>query len=161
MKTNNQQSLNRWIKPGSFQPWAGNLSVTVRTFVFAVAVVAILIAAGSAHADWRIIDHPDAGETYPRGVSGNTVVGHYYTEASPEPFSNQNKYPRVGDAMFNKLHQPFMINSIEKAADIGIEHPAHLSSCNPNPDRIQRFMLVTFRPKTVAKTKKCFLIDLV
>lgn len=51
MKTNNQQLINRWIKPGSSQPRAGILSVTARTFVFAVVVGTILIAAGSAHAE--------------------------------------------------------------------------------------------------------------
>ena len=44
MKTNNQQSLNRWIKPGSSRPRAGTLSAIARTFVFAVVVGAILIA---------------------------------------------------------------------------------------------------------------------
>lgn len=44
---------------------------------FAMLVAAVVLGAGSARADWRIIDHPNAVETHPRGVSGRTVVGNY------------------------------------------------------------------------------------
>jgi subtilase family serine protease len=61
MKTNNQQSLNRWIKPGSSRPRAGKLSAIARTFVFALVVGAILIVAGSALAEGRKGPPPTEG----------------------------------------------------------------------------------------------------
>jgi photosystem II stability/assembly factor-like uncharacterized protein len=45
-----------------------------------VGVLLFIVGQAVAHADWRVINYPGAVATYPKDVSGNTVVGHYYNE---------------------------------------------------------------------------------
>lgn len=77
METKNQQWLNPSTKPDTSQTRAGSLSVTARALCLAVIVAAISVAAGSACADWLILDHPNAVATFPQDISGNLIVGVY------------------------------------------------------------------------------------
>ena len=56
------------------------LNNTSNTWVKAGYTTTVLAGGGmgSAHGDWRILDHPDAVATFPRSVSGKKVVGIYY-----------------------------------------------------------------------------------
>ncbi len=51
----------------------------------------------------------------------------------PEPFANQAQYPRINDPVPDKLHQPFVVDGIEKVSQIRIHNPprANLDS-SPN-----------------------------
>ena len=61
----------------------------------------------------------------------------------------------------SELHQPRMIDRVEEAADIRIQHPVYLPLGDSHPDRIQRFMLAAFRSESVAESEKVLLLDLV
>ncbi len=82
MKKKNQQSMNISAKPDTSRTQAGSLGATAMILGLVVVVAAILAGAGSARADWLILDHPGAVATFPRGVSGKKIVGIYYPTPS-------------------------------------------------------------------------------
>ena len=61
--------------------------------------------------------------------------------AGIEPFLDEPHDAPVRDPVLDELHQPFVGNPIEKAFDVQIEHPVHLSRQQSRVERIQRLML--------------------
>jgi len=51
----------------------------------------------------------------------------------PQPFLDQAKHPSVGDAMLDKLDQPFVRQIIEKSTNVCIENPVHLLPHDTHP----------------------------
>jgi site-specific DNA recombinase len=82
-------------------------------------------------------------------------------DPGPKPLGNQAKYPAVGDPDLQQLQQPRMIDRVEEAPDVQVQHPVHLPLRDAHPDRIQRFVLVTTRPKAVAEALEVLLVNLV
>src|SRR5947209_312042 len=61
--------------------------------------------------------------------------------------------------MLDELHQPFVGKTIEKAANVHIEHPVHFLHQQSGVERIQRVMLASPRPESVRETKKVGFVD--
>jgi hypothetical protein len=48
--------------------------------------------------------------------------------------------------MLDELHEPRMLQRIEEAAQIRIEHPVHFLRLDPDRQRIQRLMRTALNP---------------
>ena len=79
--------------------------------------------------------------------------------AGVQPFLDEPHDAPVRDPVLDELHQPFVGNRIEKAADVQIEHPVHLSRQQSRVERIQRLMLAAPRPEPVRKSEKVRFVD--
>lgn len=64
-----------------------------------------------------------------------------FDDACPELFLDQPQNPSVRDPVLNKPLQPAPTELPETVADIRVEHPVHLPSHDPGPERVQRLML--------------------
>jgi hypothetical protein len=54
-----------------------------------------------------------------------------------------------------------VFDSIEKRPNVKIQHPVHLLTCDPDPERVQRIVLAAPRPETIRKAQEVLLPDLV
>ena len=79
----------------------------------------------------------------------------------PQPFLDQAQYPSVGDAVLDKLDQPFVRQIVEKATNVGIENPVHLPPHDPYPERIQRIVLAAPRTEPIGEPQKVLFVYLV
>src|SRR5208337_584735 len=61
--------------------------------------------------------------------------------------------------VLEELHQPFVRYSVEKAANIQIQHPVHLLRQQSRVERIQRVMLASPRSEPVRESKKVRFVD--
>ena len=77
------------------------------------------------------------------------------------PFLDQAKYPVIHHAMLDKLQHPFVIQVIEEATNVCIEHPVHSLPLNAHRQRIQRLMRAATRPEPVGKAFEVDLIYLI
>ena len=46
-------------------------------------------------------------------------------DAGLEPHPDEPEDARIGDPVREHPHQPLVVNRVEEAADVGIEHPVH------------------------------------
>src|SRR2546422_2950636 len=60
--------------------------------------------------------------------------------AGLEPFLDQSHDAPVRDAVLEKLHQPSVIERVEEATDVGIEHPVHPSLVDSGGQGIESVM---------------------
>src|SRR5437588_10727541 len=94
---------------------------------------------------------------------GRTLLHTYpfpfLQHASIEPFLDQSHDAPVCYPMLHELDQPFVGKPIEKAFDVKIEHPVHLSRQQSRVERIQRLMLASLRSEPVRKAEKIRLVD--
>src|SRR5881296_434886 len=58
----------------------------------------------------------------------------------PEPFLDEPHDAPVRHTVLDELHQPSVVESVEEAPDVGVEHPVHLLRHDPDRQRIQRLM---------------------
>jgi hypothetical protein len=79
--------------------------------------------------------------------------------AGLEPFLDQSHDAPVRDAVLEKLHQPSVIESVEEASDVGIEHPVHLSPVDSGGQGIQSKMRTSPRSEAVGKAEEVDLVD--
>ena len=84
------------------------------------------------------------------------VVG----DPGPEPFTDQADYPAIGDAMLDKLQQPFVLDGVEETTNVRVEHPAYLPLRQTHPQRVQCVVRIAARPKPVTEADKVFLVNL-
>src|SRR5438093_5789954 len=75
-----------------------------------------------------------------------------------EPLLDQPYDAPIRHAVLDKFHQPSVVESVKETADVGIEHPVHLSLRNPNAERIQRLMRTSCWSKTVGKSHKVLFV---
>ncbi len=61
--------------------------------------------------------------------------------------------------MLQEFDQPFVVDRVKEAFDISIQNPVHLFADDRHMQRIERIMLATTRPKTIAETEKVLLVD--
>jgi hypothetical protein len=61
--------------------------------------------------------------------------------------------------VLDKLHQPAVFEGIEEAADVGIEHPVHLSRHDSDRERVQRLVRVATRSEPIGETEEVRLVD--
>ena len=60
----------------------------------------------------------------------------------------------VPNSVLNKLQEPSVVDGIEKATDVCVEHPGHLPLCNPDYDSIQRMVLAAAGSEAVTRLRK-------
>jgi hypothetical protein len=65
---------------------------------------------------------------------------------SAEPFLDQPHDALICHTMLDELHEPRMLQRIEEAAQIRIEHPVHFLRLDPDRQRIQRLMRTALNP---------------
>src|SRR5437879_8590774 len=94
---------------------------------------------------------------------GRTLLHTYpfpfLQHASVEPFLDQSHDAPVCNPMLHKLDKPFVGKPIEKAFDVKVEHPVHLSRQQSRVERVQRLMLASPRSEPVRKAEKIRLVD--
>src|ERR1700740_946066 len=78
-----------------------------------------------------------------------------------QPFPNQPQDARIGHAMLDELHHPFVVECIEKPTNICVQHIVHLPSPQRHRQRIQRLMLAASWPETIGEAQKVLLVNLV
>jgi hypothetical protein len=81
------------------------------------------------------------------------------TPAGLQPFTDQSDHPPVANPVFHETDQPIMPDRIEKARDVGVQYPVHLSLADPDRQRVQRIVLATPWPEHVAEPQEVFLPD--
>ena len=61
--------------------------------------------------------------------------------------------------MLEELHQPTVVDGVEEATDVGIEHPLHLLRRDRRGEGVQRIVLAASRPEPVRETEKVLFVD--
>src|SRR6266478_2974308 len=79
--------------------------------------------------------------------------------AGVQPFLDEPHDASVRHPLLDELHQPFVGKTIEKAANVHIEHPVHFLRQQSGVERIQRIMLASPRPESVRETKEVGFVD--
>src|SRR5712692_2797445 len=79
--------------------------------------------------------------------------------AGVQPFLDEPHDASVRNPMLNELHQPFVGKTVEKAANVHIEHPVHFLRQQSGVERVQRIMLASPRPESVRETQKVGFVD--
>src|ERR1700677_163648 len=69
--------------------------------------------------------------------------------ASVQPFLDESHNASVRNSMLDELHQPFVRNLVEKAANIQIKHPAYFPCQESGVERVQCLMLTSLWPEPV------------
>jgi hypothetical protein len=82
-----------------------------------------------------------------------------FQHARPEPFLDQAHDAPVGNAVLDKLHQPFLIESVIKLPDVGIEHPVHWSRSDSDCQCIQRLVWAAPWSETIREPQEVRFID--
>jgi len=78
-----------------------------------------------------------------------------------QPFLDQTDDSPVSDSVLHELDHPRVFDSIEKRPNVKIQHPVHLLTCDPDPERVQRIVLAPPRPESIRKAPEVLLPDLV
>jgi len=82
-----------------------------------------------------------------------------FQHACIQPLFDVAQDAPVRNPVLDKPHQPFVVNGIEEATNVCIEHPAHLLRRDPYRQRIQRIVLAAARSKPVRETDEVRFID--
>src|SRR5436305_1229268 len=90
---------------------------------------------------------------------GLAPTGMTSSLAALQPFLDEPHDASVRNPMLDELHQPFVGKTIEKAANVHIEHPVHVLRQQSGVERIQRIMLASPRPESVRETQKVGFVD--
>ena len=77
----------------------------------------------------------------------------------PEPLADQAEYPSIGDPVLEEFKQPFMVDGVEKALNVCIEHPVHSPFGEADIQGVQPVMGRAPRPETIGKSKEVHLVD--
>src|SRR5206468_7855764 len=73
-----------------------------------------------------------------------------------EPHDAPVRYP-----VLDELHQHLVVDGVEEATDVGIEHPVHPSRLDPDTERIECVMRLAPWPKSMGKAEEVHLVDAV
>jgi hypothetical protein len=65
----------------------------------------------------------------------------------------------VPDSVLSELHQPFVRNGIEKATNVGVQHPVHMPLHEPDVQGIQRIVLAAPWAEPIRETSKLRFVD--
>src|ERR1700692_4646677 len=79
--------------------------------------------------------------------------------ARVEPFLDQSHDAPICNPVLDELHQPFVRNRIEEAANVDVEHPVHFSRKQSRIERIQRLVLASPGPESIRKAQEVGLVD--
>src|SRR6516164_6437934 len=108
---------------------------------------------------WRAVVQVDVGQQRRCTAALGCTFFHSYPlpilqHAGIQPFLDEPHNASVRNSMLDELHQPFVGNLVEKAANVQIKHPAHFSRQQSGVERIQCLMLASLWPEPVGETEK-------
>src|SRR3989449_2251603 len=79
--------------------------------------------------------------------------------ACVQPFLDEPHDAPVRNPVLDELHQPSVVDGIEEATDVHVEHPVHLPRQQPRVERVQRVVLAAPRPEPVREAEEIGLVD--
>src|SRR5713226_6470845 len=90
----------------------------------------------------------------PCGVPTSLRVHSVLQHAGVEPFLDQTHDTPVRDPVLDELHEAFVVDGVEEATNVRIEHPVHLLPTDPDAECVQRLMWAASRSKSVGETEE-------
>src|SRR2546426_731468 len=109
----------------------------------------VQVEVGQQRADAPALDRPHL-TPYPLALLQHAGVQPLLDEPHDAP---------VRHPMLDELHQPPVVEGVEKPTDVGIEHPVHPLRRHPHRERIHGLMRTAPRPEPVREPEKVDLID--
>jgi hypothetical protein len=79
--------------------------------------------------------------------------------ARSQPFLDEPYDAPVCHAVLDEPNQPSVVQRIEEATDIGIQHPVHLLRVDATRERIQRVLRAATRPESVREAEEVRFVD--
>lgn len=79
--------------------------------------------------------------------------------ASPQPQPDEPQDARIGDPVRHDSQQPLVIDRVEEAANVGIEHPVHALPHDRCMQSIKRHVRIAPRPEAVGEPEEVGLVD--
>ena len=79
--------------------------------------------------------------------------------AGVQPFLNEPHDASVRNPVLDERHQPPVVDGIEEATDVHIEHPVHVLRQQSRVERIQRVMLTASWPEPVREAEEVGFVD--
>ena len=76
-----------------------------------------------------------------------------------QPFLDEPHDAPVRHPVLDEADEPFVVQRIEEAPNVRIEHPVHLLRFDADRERIQRLMRTALGPEAVRETKKVLFVD--
>ena len=76
-----------------------------------------------------------------------------------QPLADQPQDARIGDPVRHHPQQPLVVDRVEEAADVGIEHPVHALAHHRRMQRRESLMRVPSRPEAVGEAEEVDLVD--
>ena len=84
-------------------------------------------------------DAPSTPLDPPMGLRLVTRSILYHSRA--QPLADKTQEPPVCNPMLDKLHQPPVLDGVEEATDVRVEHPVHFPSTDSDRECVQSLML--------------------
>src|SRR5450631_1100833 len=162
---------------------ADTLSITERQRIVRLVVKDVLIGDDTItirHSIPVLIGPPQGGSLPPSQTAGpnyllckgsdNGSLRRSYLRLRPltvfrnsrlQPFLDQAKYPGIGHAMRDELHDPLVAHVVEEATSVRIKHPVHSLPLDARRQRVQRLMRAATGPEPIRKAFEVNLIDLI
>ena len=95
-----------------------------------------------------------------RPPSDTPAFNHFWISRSILVLPVMEKQGRwVRHPKLDQLHQLFMVDVVEEAANVGVQYPVHLLPHDPRCQSIQRIMSAFARPEAVGKAHEVLLVD--
>ncbi len=82
-------------------------------------------------------------------------------DASPQPQLDEPKDAAIGDPVRHHPQQPLVVDRVEEAADVGVEHPGHALTHDRGVQRIESHVRAPPRPEAVGEAQEVDLVDAV
>src|SRR5712671_587554 len=79
--------------------------------------------------------------------------------AGAQPFLNEPHDARITNPVLDELHEPSVIERIEKSTNVGIDDPVHLPGQHSGIEGIQTVMLAASGPVAIRESEKLCLVD--
>src|SRR5438128_3297002 len=82
-----------------------------------------------------------------------------FQHAGGQPLLDEPHDAPVRHMVLDELHQPLVLQRIEEAANVGIEHPVHFLRHDADRERIKRLMRAATRPEPIGETEEVLFVD--
>src|SRR5206468_11159578 len=79
--------------------------------------------------------------------------------AGPQPLRDEAHDALVPNTVLHKANEPSVVERIEEATDVRVEHPVHASRFDPDRQRIQRVVRAASRAKPVRDAEKVLFVN--
>jgi hypothetical protein len=79
--------------------------------------------------------------------------------AGAQPFLDETHDASVGHTVLDEADEPVVVQRIEKATNVRVEHPVHPPRFDADRQRVQRMVRAALRPESVREAEKVLLVD--